>query len=1530
MDRDKAIRAAKLTIGGMLEKNRHATAVGRAGGQVSPSKYLPDVPRAVHAYGGRANENDNIFWHGSPSGDLRGGTSGLHLGTKEAALDALRARIGVPADGSMWDGTKPYGKTLLAGKNTLNKMGKYLISGHNANAPDEDYYPHQHPKGFPTVGNSVPVDPTWKPFLRPFKITGPMTNSPYVPHGDSRANSMMKASLTKGNAKNGYYYTNDAEDSGSISAVVPNGGHISPVESPDINKADGGSVTDNDNFQSWFGDSVTHTDGQPHVLYTGTSKDKDFTSHNVGRHGAWFTRNPAVASQYAEQNDSQGYKRDGFTFTPINTASRVIPAYVKAENPYTGELPEEYLRDNYKAAQSEWFDTLRAKGHDSWIPSSQGGNLVVALREPQQIKSIYNSGKFDPNQKHMSKADGGPAMFEGIHPDLTGEGGAPLDLYHGTTQDKEFEAFDDAKLGARDAGFYGRGHYLTPEKEIADSYTSSDDKYDFDGEPVKGTVIGPLHAALKNPYVWDVSSKMKSHSTLRDLQSMGIMREKSKLEPWDNLSSHHVKPFMNAMSERGHDGVVVKTGREYLTNGISEVVAFDPRSIKHKEAEVFDPNDPRIRREDGGEVDKATGGPVMGYVPMASLTVPRLAVARAPQYQQQAPAARFSESLNSLMDTVEGFKKKPEAAADSPSAATEGHAPQGMSEAANAAYGRLVDAYGQPLTINSAYRDPKKNAEVGGADKSQHIQGNAIDIDVTGKTYDERVALANMAWDAGYRGIGFYDNSLHFDVGDPRGWGPSHSRDSIPEWAQPFTQERYGYATGGRTLDKSGLYSKALEVARNIQQQRGTPAQFMAQLKNSKGVKPAEIEAIGMPSGDKITRDEFVQHIASKVPKISTAQYGENPNYLHYGEQQFLRDTWMKEDLSPEDEEKRKSLQMRRDANPNQEVNSFGDEIEPQYEQYSTRGGDNYRERVIKLGGDNQYQSSHWDAPNVLAHIRMKDRDAPNGDRLLHVEEIQSDWAQEGRKKGFYNPENPFEVVNRITREVVSKHPNYSSMWDAYRTHPTPDNLTYGDVRDEKPPQAPYVGNTQHWTDLAMKHIMREAALGDYDGVIFTPGQVHADRYGHEDASGMEGYYDNIVPKSALSTVQQHDPSTKTQSMNVNGEYDAWHIPLTSTAKDSILKNGFPMFNRGGTVDGKAEGGSAMNENNQNGAMENGNAPINSATRTQAGELPNAGGLRGGAGALQAPYEAPLEGLPTKVGIPLSGQSVTAGPDPRIRGVARDYMASTGMKYNPPTKYAKVDPSRSRRIAAAYDAMKDDPNEPLTKASYNAMINETMAQYEHAKKAGLKIEFWNPEKDKDPYGASPRLATEDVRNNHHMWVFPTYSGYGSGDPISEDDVKRNPLLQLTGETWNGIPVTVNDVFRAVHDYYGHAKEGVGFRADGEENAWRSHASMYSPLARMAMTSETRGQNSWLNYGPHGDKNRTARTEDTIFADQKIGVMPHWAHHEGAEDFTLPEDVDAMRRIRSNFDPVVSKALSLTRGFTKDGKSAINALKPKGK
>jgi hypothetical protein len=106
-------------------------------------------------------------------------------------------------------------------------------------------------------------------------------------------------------------------------------------------------------------------------------------------------------------------------------------------------------------------------------------------------------------------------------------------------------------------------------------------------------------------------------------------------------------------------------------------------------------------------------------------------------------------------------------------------------------------------------------------------------------------------------------------------------------------------------------------------------------------------------------------------------------------------------------------------------------------------------------------------------------------------------------------------------------------------------------------------------------------------------------------------------------------------------------------------------------------------------------------------------------------------------------------------------------------------------------------------------------------------------------------------------------------------MSKHPMMQPTGIKLGDRELLANDLFRIVHDYFGHLKEGYGFRAAGEDNAWRSHASMYSDLARPAMTTETRGQNSWVNYGPHGEKNRTASAADTTYADQKVGLLPEW-------------------------------------------------------
>lgn len=290
-----------------------------------------------------------------------------------------------------------------------------------------------------------------------------------------------------------------------------------------------------------------------------------------------------------------------------------------------------------------------------------------------------------------------------------------------------------------------------------------------------------------------------------------------------------------------------------------------------------------------------------------------------------------------------------------------------------------------------------------------------------------------------------------------------------------------------------------------------------------------------------------------------------------------------------------------------------------------------------------------------------------------------------------------------------------------------------------------------------------------------------------------------------------------------------------------------------------------------------------SAGSTQAGAVQGFGGVHGSSGLMEpsgssaSQHAPPLIGLPTNVKIP-GGSDVTAGPHHGIREVAAAYMAHHGLEHNPPKSYVKVNPERAKRIADEYHNATHNPHDPETKAAYAAFSQETLAQYQFAKNHGkLNAEFIQ-EHAADPYAQSPRLATEDVHKNNHLWVFPTASGFGT-EPANTE---HHPLLADSGEKISGRPATINDIFRIVHDYYGHAKEGVGFRADGEENAWRAHAAMYSPAARRAMTTETRGQNSWVNYGPH-TSNKTAKADETIFAPQKTTLLPEWVSEEGRHD-----------------------------------------------
>jgi hypothetical protein len=275
-----------------------------------------------------------------------------------------------------------------------------------------------------------------------------------------------------------------------------------------------------------------------------------------------------------------------------------------------------------------------------------------------------------------------------------------------------------------------------------------------------------------------------------------------------------------------------------------------------------------------------------------------------------------------------------------------------------------------------------------------------------------------------------------------------------------------------------------------------------------------------------------------------------------------------------------------------------------------------------------------------------------------------------------------------------------------------------------------------------------------------------------------------------------------------------------------------------------------------------------------------------------------LKGLPESANI--AGRTVPIESHLPTQELAKKYMLGAGMDYEPMTTYRKVDSARAQSIAEEYGRMKHNPKDPAVMSAYQDLADETRAQYQAIKDSGLEIEFITG--DVNPYEDSPRMLMEDIKNNNHLYVFSTRDGYGTSG-ITVEEMMENPLLAETDVVISGQKALVNDLFRIVHDVHGHNMHGVGFRADGEENAWRSHSRMYSPNARRAMTNETRGQNSWVNFGPDGPANLTAKDVDTIYAPQKIGLMPEWVTTEGISDLSPSvsnsEMVAALSRSKPN-------------------------------
>lgn len=73
---------------------------------------------------------------------------------------------------------------------------------------------------------------------------------------------------------------------------------------------------------------------------------------------------------------------------------------------------------------------------------------------------------------------------------------------------------------------------------------------------------------------------------------------------------------------------------------------------------------------------------------------------------------------------------------------------------------------GKSLKVNSGFRCPSHNLEIGGSPKSKHMEGAALDISTINLNKEEIYEFINRAMILNLR-IGVYERHIHIDIAEP-------------------------------------------------------------------------------------------------------------------------------------------------------------------------------------------------------------------------------------------------------------------------------------------------------------------------------------------------------------------------------------------------------------------------------------------------------------------------------------------------------------------------------------------------------------------------------------------------------------------------------------------------------------------------------------------------------------------------------------------------------------------------------------------
>ena len=264
------------------------------------------------------------------------------------------------------------------------------------------------------------------------------------------------------------------------------------------------------------------------------------------------------------------------------------------------------------------------------------------------------------------------------------------------------------------------------------------------------------------------------------------------------------------------------------------------------------------------------------------------------------------------------------------------------------------------------------------------------------------------------------------------------------------------------------------------------------------------------------------------------------------------------------------------------------------YRSYTIKGGTNYRELLFRIPGStysNGAMNVHWERSGVLAHARMQDLDTFLG-KMLFIEEIQSDWHNEGHKSGYITDAdkakvdaeiqtleeqkaNLFDKMDALDKahdsfleeywasDMTEAEYDKESRWHMARSAALRSEMRKIDRKIDEliatitqaVPDAPFKDN---YHEYVLKRLIRMAAEQDYDSIGWTTADIQSKRWSDQYAEGYRIEYDQDIPKFLNKYGKKW--GTRVGKTVLDNGTEVWSMAITDEMKESVLTDGQVMY----------------------------------------------------------------------------------------------------------------------------------------------------------------------------------------------------------------------------------------------------------------------------------------------------------------------------------------------------------------------------------